>query len=108
MKPTYMIISCLVLNLTLARFVVADDSINRGLIHAADIQQSDRASYSEKCGVETAGRGVTKKRFRVVRCYGLVPVNKYFDAMESQCKNIVSGTRGEKDDRAKALYPVSH
>lgn len=108
MRHSYTILSCLVLNMSLAGIVIADEPVVTGVIDGASIQQASRSNNDRDTFLTTAAeQQVPKKRFRVVKCYGLVPVNRYFDSMGPQCKKVVAKRTGDENDREKALFSVS-
>lgn len=109
MKHTYTILGCLILNMSLAGMVIADEPVVTGAIPDNSIQQASRNNNAPDTFITAAAeQKITEKRFRVVKCYGLVPVNKYFDAMGPQCKNQSAKRTGDENDREKALFSVSH
>lgn len=109
MKHTYTILGCLILNMSLAAMVIAHEPVVTGAIHDDSIQQASRNNNDPDTFITAAAeQKITKKRFRVVKCYGLVPVNKYFDTMGPQCKKQSAKRTGDENDREKALFSVSH
>lgn len=108
MKLIYFLSGILTLSMFVTNVAIADDSIRSTIVHPAAIKQSEEPGNGITSSVERPAHTATKKKFRIVRCYGLVPVNIHFDSIESQCKGEKSNNTGGIHERTKTFYTVSH